>query len=73
MAPQLLESSAFSLPYFLQKTGKKVEAANAFLDAVQKYPRNTKVERTLRDAIGSTLYSGTSEIQRNIVAGWLGL
>lgn len=31
------------------------------------------VERTLRDAIGSTLYSGTSEIQRNIMAGWLGL
>ncbi|CAN5318959.1 acyl-CoA dehydrogenase family protein [soil metagenome] len=31
------------------------------------------VERTLRDAVGSTLYSGTSEIQRNIIAGWLGL
>ncbi|MBA2670886.1 MAG: acyl-CoA dehydrogenase family protein [Gemmatimonadetes bacterium] len=31
------------------------------------------VERALRDAVGSTLYSGTSEIQRNIVAGWLGL
>jgi hypothetical protein len=31
------------------------------------------VERALRDAVGSTLYSGTSEIQRNIIAGWLGL
>lgn len=31
------------------------------------------VERTLRDAIGSTIYSGTSEIQRNIIARWLGL
>jgi alkylation response protein AidB-like acyl-CoA dehydrogenase len=30
-------------------------------------------ERILRDAIGSTIYSGTSEIQRNIVARWLGL
>lgn len=30
-------------------------------------------ERSLRDAIGSTLYSGTSEIQRNIIARWLGL
>lgn len=31
------------------------------------------VERTLRDAVGGTLYSGTSEMQRNIIAGWLGL
>jgi alkylation response protein AidB-like acyl-CoA dehydrogenase len=31
------------------------------------------VERSLRDAIGSTLYSGTSEMQRNIIARWLGL
>ncbi|MEZ5303010.1 MAG: acyl-CoA dehydrogenase [Verrucomicrobiales bacterium] len=30
-------------------------------------------ERDLRDALGTTLYSGTSEIQRNIVAAWLGL
>jgi hypothetical protein len=27
----------------------------------------------LRDAVGSTLYSGTSEMQRNIIARWLGL
>ncbi|TIU24423.1 MAG: acyl-CoA dehydrogenase, partial [Mesorhizobium sp.] len=32
-----------------------------------------EVERAVRDAIGSKLYSGTSEIQRNIIAGWLGL
>ena len=32
-----------------------------------------EVERVLRDAVGSTLYSGTSEIQRNIIARWLGL
>ena len=31
------------------------------------------VERALRDAVGSTLYSGTSEIQRTIIARWLGL
>jgi hypothetical protein len=29
--------------------------------------------RHLRDAVGSTLYSGTSEMQRNIIARWLGL
>jgi alkylation response protein AidB-like acyl-CoA dehydrogenase len=31
------------------------------------------IERDLRDAIGSTLYSGTSEIQRNIIAKGLGI
>ena len=31
------------------------------------------VERGLRDAIGSTLYSGTSEMQRSIIARWMGL
>ncbi|MCH7703153.1 MAG: acyl-CoA dehydrogenase, partial [Planctomycetes bacterium] len=30
-------------------------------------------ERELRDAVGSTLYSGTTEIQRNIIARRLGL
>jgi alkylation response protein AidB-like acyl-CoA dehydrogenase len=31
------------------------------------------VERDLRDAIGGTIYSGTSDIQRNIIARHLGL
>ena len=30
-------------------------------------------ERALRDAVGGTLYSGTSEMQRTIIARWLGL
>ena len=32
-----------------------------------------EVERALRDAVGATIYSGTSEMQRNIIARWLGL
>jgi len=32
-----------------------------------------EIERTMRDALGSTIYSGTSEMQRNIIARWLGL
>ena len=32
-----------------------------------------ETERALRDALSSTIYSGTSEIQRNIIARWLGL
>lgn len=48
------------------------------LDAVQihgayGYTTEFEVERELRDAIGGTLYSGTSEIQRNIIARFLGL
>jgi len=31
------------------------------------------VERTLRDAVGGLLYSGTNDIQRNVIARWLGL
>jgi alkylation response protein AidB-like acyl-CoA dehydrogenase len=27
----------------------------------------------VRDAVGGTIYSGTSEMQRNIIARWLGL
>ena len=37
------------------------------------YMTETEVERALRDAVGSTIYSGTSEMQRNIIARWLGL
>ena len=51
---------------------------NAALDAVQVhggygFMTEYEVERALRDAIGSTIYSGTSEMQRNIIARWLGL
>ena len=50
----------------------------AALDTVQifgghGYLAEQEVERTLRDAVGSTLYSGTNEVQRNIIAAWLGL
>jgi alkylation response protein AidB-like acyl-CoA dehydrogenase len=48
------------------------------LDAVQihggyGYTRDFQMERALRDAIGGTIYSGTSEIQRRIIARRLGL
>jgi alkylation response protein AidB-like acyl-CoA dehydrogenase len=48
------------------------------LDAVRTmggygYTSEYEVERDLRDAIGGTLYSGTSDIQRNIIARLLGL
>ncbi|OLR89583.1 acyl-CoA dehydrogenase family protein [Actinokineospora bangkokensis] len=37
------------------------------------YLVGTGVERDLRDAVGGTLYSGTSEVQRNRIAAMLGL
>ena len=48
------------------------------LDAVQihggyGYMTESEIERALRDAVGSTIYSGTSEIQRLIIARHLGL
>ena len=48
------------------------------LDAVQifggyGYMVEQQIERDVRDALASTIYSGTSEIQRNIIASQLGL
>lgn len=48
------------------------------MDAVRTYGgygymTEFEVERDLRDAVGGTLYSGTSDIQRVIIARWLGL
>jgi alkylation response protein AidB-like acyl-CoA dehydrogenase len=48
------------------------------LDAIQihggyGYTTDYHLERDLRDAVGGRLYSGTSEIQRNIIARSLGL
>jgi alkylation response protein AidB-like acyl-CoA dehydrogenase len=60
----------------------KLDVSESFvkscLDAVQVfggygYMTEMQVERDLRDSIGSVLYSGTSDIQRNIIARGLGL
>lgn len=50
----------------------------SMLDAVQifggyGYMTEQQVERDLRDAVAGTIYSGTSEIQRTIIARGLGL
>jgi alkylation response protein AidB-like acyl-CoA dehydrogenase len=48
------------------------------LDAVRVhgargYVTDLPVERELRDAVGAAIYGGTSDIQRNIIAGLIGL
>jgi L-prolyl-PCP dehydrogenase len=53
-------------------------AVQTHLDALQihagaGYMTETGLERAVRDALGGTIYSGTSEIQRRIIAKYLGL
>jgi len=66
----------------LESAMVKLHISEAFvassLDAVQihggyGYMTEEELERDVRDALAGRLYSGTSEIQRNIVAGYLGL
>jgi alkylation response protein AidB-like acyl-CoA dehydrogenase len=62
----------------LAKLGISEAAVTSSLDAIQihggyGYMREYQVERHLRDNVATRLYSGTSEIQRLIVARHLGL
>ena len=67
---------------YLEAAMTKLQISDSWVkcceDAIQihggyGYMVEYEVERELRDAIGSKLYSGTSEIQRNIIASLLGL
>jgi alkylation response protein AidB-like acyl-CoA dehydrogenase len=69
-------------PCALESALTKLHLSECFvqssLDALQVYGgygymSEYEVERDVRDAIGSRLYSGTSDIQRNLVARYLGL
>lgn len=62
----------------LAKLHLSESALHSALHAVQVhggygYTTELELERELRDAVGSSIYSGTSEIQREIVARALGL
>ncbi|HMN10502.1 MAG TPA: acyl-CoA dehydrogenase family protein [Gemmatimonadaceae bacterium] len=37
------------------------------------YATDYEIEREVRDALGSRIYSGTSDMQRNTIAAWMGL
>ena len=69
-------------PATMQAALAKLYLSEAFvqssLDAIRihggyGYMSEFQVERDLRDAVGGTLYSGTSDIQRTIIARMLGL
>jgi alkylation response protein AidB-like acyl-CoA dehydrogenase len=78
-AASLLDKSrTVSLDAAMAKLFVSESLVKAALDTVQihggyGYMVDYGVERTLRDSIASTIYSGTSEMQRNIIARWLGL
>jgi len=72
------EGNDASLEIALAKVAVSEAAVQSGLDAVQIHGGNGIVEdlgvvRALRDALPSTVFSGTSEIQRNLVARGLGL
>jgi hypothetical protein len=66
----------------LESSMAKLHVSEAYVqnsrDAIQIYGGygymvEYEFERELRDALASTIYSGTSEIQKNIIAGLTGL
>ena len=77
-ATRLTATRSISLDAAITKLFVSESLVRTALDAVQMhggygFMEEYEVERALRDAIGSTLYSGTSEMQRNIIGRWLGL
>jgi hypothetical protein len=75
---QLDRTKAVSLDASMAKLFVSECLVKAALDTVQihggyGYMVEYEVERALRDAVASTIYSGTSEMQRNIIARWLDL
>ena len=77
-ASRLGKSRSISLDSSITKLFVSESLVETARDAVQLHGGNGfmveyEVERAFRDAVGGTIYSGTSEVQRNIIARWLGL
>lgn len=75
---QLEHSRRVSLDAAIAKLMASEALVRAALDTLQIFGgygflTEFEIERAVRDAVGSRIYSGTSDIQRNIIAGWLGL
>jgi alkylation response protein AidB-like acyl-CoA dehydrogenase len=77
-ASRLEQARTVSMDAAMTKLFVSESLLRTALDTVQihggyGYMTEYEVERALRDAVASTIYSGTSEMQRNIIARWLGL
>ncbi|HUG84093.1 MAG TPA: acyl-CoA dehydrogenase family protein [Euzebya sp.] len=57
----------------LSESWVSVTSAALQLHGASGYLTDTGIERDVRDALGSRIYSGTSEIQRDVIARYLGL
>jgi alkylation response protein AidB-like acyl-CoA dehydrogenase len=69
-------------PAHMETALTKTFVSEAFVESCQEaiavqggvgYQTRTGLERDLRDALGATIYAGTVDVQRNIIAGLLGL
>ncbi|MEJ2540868.1 MAG: acyl-CoA dehydrogenase family protein [Gemmatimonadota bacterium] len=74
----LQEGRSATLETAMTKTFLSEASVQCAQDAIavhggEGYQRETGLERELRDAIGATIYAGTVDVQRNIIAGLLGL
>jgi len=77
-ATKLEKTRAVSMDAAIAKLFVSESQVQTAIDTVQilggyGYTTEYEVERALRDAFATKIYSGTSEIQRNVIAAWLGL
>lgn len=77
-AAMLDKSKMVSLDAAIAKVFVSESLVQTSLDALQihggyGYCTEYEIERAVRDAVGSTIYSGTSEMQRQIIGRWMGL
>lgn len=59
--------------YYTSKTFKSLTGMALEIFGGYGYMREYNIERVLRDAVAGTIYSGTSNIQKNIIARWMGV
>jgi len=58
---------------FVSENLKKLCLEAIQIHGAYGYMKEYEIERELRDSIASTIYSGTSEIQKNIISALVGL
>ncbi len=77
-AAQLNRKSSLGMDAAITKLFVSEALVQTARDAMQIFGGNGYmvdygIERSVRDSLAATIYSGSSEMQRNIIANWLGL